>query len=411
MKAIITVGLSFGDCCKGSAVDYLCRLHNADLVVRYSGGHQCGHNVVLPDGTHHCFQQFGSGTFAGVPTYLGKNMIISPQALAGEAMDLIDKGVEHPESMLFINWSALVTTPWHALLNQMKEISRNDEAHGSCGVGIGETRRYWLEYGCDAVCAGDFIGNVNILQDKLEIMRQRLLLEANEIVGHTNGGKLLEMYEVSPRKWGQLATRNLTPFTFVNGIPRFSTAIFEGAQGILLDENYGFHPHTTWSTTTSRHAFDELEGMVCDKTVLGIIRTYQTRHGNGPLPTWTPKRKIKGEYNKENEWQNNFRIGSFDVPLTKWAIAADGNLDGLFVTCMDHLTGGKMVYAKEYNPGFMNNPCPIISYNAKAGEILGKIIPVYDSGQVEDVIAEHIGLPINYTSHGNTYEDKICLTS
>jgi len=71
-RAIVTVGLGFGDEGKGAAVDFLCRRHGADLVVRYSGGSQAGHNVQLPDGRRHTFSQFGAGTLAGVSTYLAE---------------------------------------------------------------------------------------------------------------------------------------------------------------------------------------------------------------------------------------------------------------------------------------------------------------------------------------------------
>ncbi len=415
MKAIITVGLGFGDCAKGSCVDYLSRLHNADLVVRYNGGHQCGHNVVLPNGTHHCFHQYGSGTFAGVKTYLGRNMIISPEALLDETVQLQKKGIDNPASMLTINFDALVTTPWHALMNQMTEIERNDKAHGSCGVGVGETRKYWINRGCDAIYVYDLVGiggytRPFTLLDKLELMRQRYIAEAQKVVSSRTANKLQAMYEISPQAWVHKIRSIMQAFTFSNALPKFGTAIFEGAQGILLDENYGFHPHTTWSTTTSRHAFDELNdtGNV-DVTVLGITRTYQTRHGNGPLPTWTPKRKIKGEHNKENDWQNNFRVGKFDVPLTKYAIKADGNIDGLFVTCVDHVVPGGMSYCPDYNPtpGNIVHPVPVISHNQKLGQFLcGVVNPKSEFGGMYEVIRDHIGLPVEYTSHGNTYKDK-----
>ena len=80
-RAIITVGLGFGDEGKGATVDYLTRKYNADLVVRYCGGSQAGHNVQLPDGRRHTFSQFGAGTLAGrVRTYLGPGVVIDPPA-------------------------------------------------------------------------------------------------------------------------------------------------------------------------------------------------------------------------------------------------------------------------------------------------------------------------------------------
>src|SRR5919106_5585890 len=108
--AIITVGLGFGDEGKGATVDFLCRRHQADLVVRYSGGSQAGHNVELPDGRRHTFGQFGAGTLAGVPTYLGPRMIISPATLVPEAEHLRSLGVEQPLAMISAHPGCLVST-------------------------------------------------------------------------------------------------------------------------------------------------------------------------------------------------------------------------------------------------------------------------------------------------------------
>ena len=110
MKAIVTVGLGFGDEGKGATVDFLSRALNADLVVRYSGGAQAGHNVQLPDGRRHTFSQFGSGTLAGVPTYLGPRMIISPAVMLPEADHLRTLGIADPFAMLAVNPNCLVST-------------------------------------------------------------------------------------------------------------------------------------------------------------------------------------------------------------------------------------------------------------------------------------------------------------
>src|SRR5438552_14899019 len=95
-RAIVTVGLGFGDEGKGAAVDSLCRVHGADLVVRYSGGSQAGHNVQLPDGRRHTFSQFGAGTLAGVPSCTGPQVILNPAALLCEADHLRELGIADP---------------------------------------------------------------------------------------------------------------------------------------------------------------------------------------------------------------------------------------------------------------------------------------------------------------------------
>src|SRR4029453_2931778 len=113
MKAIITVGLGFGDEGKGAVVDFLVRQFQAGLVVRYSGGAQAGHNVELPDGRRHTFSQFGAGTLAGARTWLGPRMIVSPAMLTPEAEHLVSLGVADPWALLTAHPDALVATPYH----------------------------------------------------------------------------------------------------------------------------------------------------------------------------------------------------------------------------------------------------------------------------------------------------------
>src|ERR1700758_2863333 len=102
-RAIITVGLGFGDEGKGATVDYLTRHYDADLIVRYCGGSQAGHNVQLPDGARHTFSQFGAGTLGGTSrpcrTYLGPNVVMDPPALRREAEHLAELGVREPAGL------------------------------------------------------------------------------------------------------------------------------------------------------------------------------------------------------------------------------------------------------------------------------------------------------------------------
>jgi adenylosuccinate synthase len=113
MKAIVTVGLGFGDEGKGATVDALARDGGADLVVRYSGGAQAGHNVQLPDGRRHTFSQFGAGTLAGVRTWVGPRVILCPSTLGPEAEHLRAMGVADPFSLLEAHPACLVSTVYH----------------------------------------------------------------------------------------------------------------------------------------------------------------------------------------------------------------------------------------------------------------------------------------------------------
>jgi adenylosuccinate synthase len=124
-KSVVCCGLSFGDEAKGSIVDYLCRKATNPTVVRFNGGHQAAHNVVLPDGTHHTFSQFGSGTLAGARTHLSRFMLVEPLAMEREAEHLRQIGVADPYSLLTVDEECVVVTPFHRAANRIREAARH----------------------------------------------------------------------------------------------------------------------------------------------------------------------------------------------------------------------------------------------------------------------------------------------
>jgi adenylosuccinate synthase len=146
------LGLGFGDCGKGHFIDALTRRWQAHTVVRFNGGAQAGHNVVTPaqanaPSRHHTFTQFGAGTFVpGVRTVLVDPMIIHPTALLVEAEVLSGTGVNDALSRLTIDAQCRITTPFHQAAGRLRELLRGAAAHGTCGVGLGETVRHGLEY-------------------------------------------------------------------------------------------------------------------------------------------------------------------------------------------------------------------------------------------------------------------------
>lgn len=143
-RAIIVVGLGFGDEAKGATVDHLARaIPDTTAVVRWSGGAQAAHNVVHGP-RHHTFRQFGSASLLGVPTILRAPMMIDPTALEVEAEELRSIGVAAPFSLLTVDARSLVTTPYHVALNRAREQARGEAAHGSCGMGVGETVAFAL---------------------------------------------------------------------------------------------------------------------------------------------------------------------------------------------------------------------------------------------------------------------------
>lgn len=339
-KPIIVVGMGFGDEGKGATVDRLCTQNPNSLVIRYNGGCQAAHNVVRDNGTHHTFAQFGSGTLAGSHTFLSRFMMVEPFSLLNEAEHLKQIGIDDPLSMLSIDGECLLTTPYHWLTNQYLERSREKQPHGSCGRGIGMTAEYALNF-------PDKAPRMKHLLDATELAWR--LMELEYFARRTTGEELPMWREVFDQyekvaEVTQRLTVGLRECLSLNKVLGFDdkALIFEGSQGVLLDEWYGFHPHTTWSTTTTANAEKLLQECGYKReeyTKLGVIRSYHTRHGNGPFPS---ERKhgllaYTEAHNEKGEWSGPWRVGTFDDVLFKYALKVTNGIDQIALTHMEHI--------------------------------------------------------------------------
>jgi adenylosuccinate synthase len=405
MTTIITVGLGFGDEGKGATVDFLTRELNADLVVRYSGGAQAGHNVQLVDGRRHTFAQFGAGTFAGAKTWLGPRMIISPATMVPEAEHLRELGVANPFEMLSVHPDCLVSTAFHVAMNRLREVARGVSRHGSCGLGIGETRHYWLKHGPDAIVAGD-LANRRLLVQKLTLLRERLLLEMQELPEVDREWAAL-LHKTRPAYEADVLLEASVELHVSSRLPANRTVIFEGAQGVLLDEWNGFHPHTTWSTVTPLHAWEIVEEQgLTDVTVLGITRAYSTRHGAGPFPTYCRDltAALTDPGNPANGWQGSLRAGPLDLVLLDYA-ARIGQIDGLAVTCLDQLPAD-VDYTRAYaNLDRLELPHTLREQSALTRQ-LELAAPVLEQGSEADLLAALEAIaPVRMTARGPSSAD------
>ncbi|MER7156611.1 adenylosuccinate synthetase, partial [Streptomyces lydicus] len=268
----VVVDLGYGDAGKGTVVDRLCAHREGTApvtaVVRFNGGAQAAHNVVTADGRHHTFAQFGSGTFSGVPTHLSHLMLVDPLALAAEARHLASLGVPDPLALLTVDRRARLTTPYHAAANRAREHARGTARHGSCGMGIGETAAYALAHPADAPTAGDCTAPAT-LRRKLTLLRDRL----TAALGPLDAPPLDACLDAFA---AFAAHVRLVDGAHLTRLARTGRLVLEGAQGVLLDEWHGFHPYTTWSTTT----FDGAERLLAEAgrprsaLRLGVVRTY-----------------------------------------------------------------------------------------------------------------------------------------
>ncbi|MET7423209.1 adenylosuccinate synthetase [Dactylosporangium sp. NPDC005555] len=316
MGHVIVVDLGYGDCGKGTVVDHLCATRDVHTVVRFNGGAQAAHTVVLGDGRKHTFAQFGSGTFRpGVRTHLSRFMVVDPLSLAAEADHLIGLGVHDVWRRLTVDRAALLSTPYHRAANRAAELARGADRHGSCGMGVGATMEYALSHVDDAPRVGDCL-SPTVLRAKLTRLRATLDVDGPPV------DACVEAYAAFA-----------ATVSIVDGLRIEGPCVFEGAQGVLLDEWHGFHPYTTWSTTTFANAETLLAGEPAYR--LGVLRTFTTRHGAGPLVTEDPSLPISDPNNPANPWQGAFRVGHFDAVAHRYALDVCGGVDGLALTHLD----------------------------------------------------------------------------
>ncbi|HET9518381.1 MAG TPA: adenylosuccinate synthetase [Actinoplanes sp.] len=326
MTHLAVVDLGYGDAGKGSVVDAICATGPVASVIRFNGGAQAAHNVVTPDGRHHTFAQFGAGTFHGVPTHLSRYVLVDPLALAAEADHLTSVGVADPFALLTVDAEALLVTPWHRAANRAGERRRGAGRHGSCGMGIGQTMQYALRH-VDAPRVVDVLSPAQ-LRRRLTAVRDRLTAE----FGPLGGPSVADVAEAF--------TAFGAAVPIVDGVAHLARVLgsgiclFEGAQGVLLDEWRGWHPHTTWSTTTFDNALS-LAGSH-DVLRLGVVRTYTTRHGAGPFVTEHPL-PLPEAHNGTGEFQGEFRVGHFDAVAHRYAVEVCGGVDALAVTHLDRV--------------------------------------------------------------------------
>lgn len=314
MRARIVIGASFGDEGKGLVTDYLCS-QGAGIVVRFNGGAQAGHTVVTPDGERHVFRHFGSGTFCDVPTYLSSFFVLNPILFFQEREQLIKLGFR-PD--VYAHPDCLVTTFMDMLINQAKEQKRGKYRHGSCGIGFHETIQR------------SSVPELKITMSDLWNGGKRLEAQLAEICGkyaefrcgtkyEDCGGKATESFIECCEHFAQV----VQPL----GIGQCKDPVFEGAQGLLLDQNNKeFVPHLTHSNTGMKNV--EIlcaQAGIKEKEIYYVSRTYLTRHGHGPLPGEDASMSFEDDTNHTNPWQGSLRFAPVNITSLKERINADAN--------------------------------------------------------------------------------------
>lgn len=346
MKADIVIGSLFGDCGKGITTDYLCKKNpEKTIVVRFSGGHQAGHNVKIGD-ISHVHSNYGSGALRGVPSYYSEHCTMYPVTLYNEREILISKtGGIDPE--LYYHPLVKITTPADVAYNRLTE---QKLGHGSCGLGIAATMKrnnisgYKL-FGIDLL-------HPEILEQKLvEIYWYYRGLIQDKDIAVFNSLFEKENIQFQNAIYTKELQFHIKPYSFLE---YYNNLVFEGSQGILLDMTHGIFPNVTYANTTSKNALEICKILnISNIEIYYVTRCYQTRHGAGWMSNRNPITLIntKDEINKFNDWQKEFKIGEIDYTLLNQAyridnIYSEGISKNLVVTCLDQRPGFKFDYDK-----------------------------------------------------------------
>lgn len=304
MKARAVIGANWGDEGKGLIVDYLCRT-GGEVVVRFNGGSQAGHTVVTPEGLRHVFSHFGSGTLYGVPTFLSQFFICNPITFFRELQELHAMGVT---AEVFAHPDCLVSTFADMIINQRKELKRGDKAHGSVGVGIHETMQ--------RSAVAELKITMSDLWNRSTTLPTKLAEICDRYAKFRTGAPIVEprMTEAFLKECEAFAQA-----VHPAGIGQCKDPIFEGAQGLLLDQNRKeFHPHVTHSNTGMANVRTLCaQAAITDVDAYYVSRTYLTRHGAGPLPGEDAAMSFEDTTNLPHPWQGSLRF----APLNPFDLA------------------------------------------------------------------------------------------
>ena len=322
MKAKIVIGLGFGDEGKGITTDYLCSKNNKPIAIRFSGGQQAAHTVMIGD-LKHIHSSFSSGALRGHPTYIAEQCTIHPTYLYNELEVLQEKG---GCTELYIHPLCKVTTPFDVWYNRKDSINLE---HGTCGKGIGATmKRNESQFKLYAI---DLLAPESFLIEKLKAIAAFYGFEKNNFLKEELN---LFLNCVKKINW------NIVGYEFLES---YKTLIFEGSQGILLDMNHGIFPNVTYANTTSKNAIKICNHLsINDIEIFYVTRSYATRHGHGWMIN---EEDIYLTNNEEetclfNEFQKGLRLGKLNSSLLIHAFNIDKiyspkSKNNLVISCMD----------------------------------------------------------------------------
>jgi len=335
MKNVAVVGSQWGDEGKGKIVDWLSS--EADVVVRFQGGHNAGHTLVI-NGTTYKLRLLPSGIVRQTKiSIIGNGVVVDPWALLEEIQELKSKGINVSEKNLILSEAATLILPFHKEMDEIREDAAGNSKIGTTRRGIGPA--YEDKVGRRSIRVMDLISEKN-LDHRLEVV----LIHHNAI--RKGLGKDIykkeqlkkDLLKIAPEilKYSQPVWKKIDEFKCQG-----KKILFEGAQGILLDVDHGTYPFVTSSNTVAASA---ATGSGCGPNsinyVLGITKAYTTRVGEGPFPTELTEEIGEKLGTKGKEFgtvtSRKRRCGWFDGVLVRQTIKISG-IDGIALTKLDVL--------------------------------------------------------------------------
>ncbi|KIL08325.1 adenylosuccinate synthetase [Clostridium botulinum] len=384
MSAFIVLGAQWGDEGKGKMTDYLAE--EAEVVVRFQGGNNAGHTVEVGDKQYKLHLIPSGILYDDKLNVIGNGVVVDPKALFEEINYLEGVGVKVTPEKLIISDRAQLIMPYHKTLDVLKEKARGKNDIGTTGKGIGPCYTDKFERCGIRVCD---LMHEDVFKEKLE---ENIRMK-NEYITKVLGGEPLSFSEIL-NEYLEFA-KKLRPFVqdtsvkVYDNIKENKTVLFEGAQGMLLDIDYGTYPYVTSSNTTA--------GGVCSgigigpnmvTNAVGITKAYTTRVGKGPFPTELVDETGDWIREKGHEYGvttgRSRRCGWLDLVIVKTAARVSG-LTSLAVTKIDTLAGlEKLKVCVGYK--FDGK---VIDYFPASLEDLAKCEPVYeDFDGWDDSVAE-----------------------
>jgi len=389
--AKVVIGANYGDEGKGLATDVFVSLAGGSdaAVIRFNGGAQAGHTVTTPDGKRHVFSHFGAGTMAGAATFLTEYFVVHPGMFAVEKAALAKHGFVLE---VFADPDAQITTPYDVMVNRWAEETRGAARHGSVGIGFGETIERGL--GGFRIAMRD-VGSDRYLIELLTDLRERWLpLRLAKLgIEYTEERQRLAADEVILNGYLDdiAALREGVTIAGIDVVLRRPNLVFEGAQGLLLDQDRGhIFPYLTRSNTGLKNVLAVAKDAGIERLdAVYMTRSYLTRHGAGPLRNQVETldfADVVDLTNCHNPWQGTMRFAPLDIAVLRAAIEADlGDVDGtgievtpsLGITCLDQL--------REQGVYLIGDTRHVVARDA-----------------VAHWIHRHVSLPVTLTSFGPT---------